>query len=1056
MKIIKLKTFKLTKILLAVFVVQLYTIALSNGAIMDLEESIIQQRFVSGKVTNSSGSPLLGVTVAVKGTSLGTITDINGEYTITGFPQNATLVFSHVGMKTQEVLVGNQTIINLVLEEEAIGLEEVVAIGYGIQKKINLTGSVSNVTSEVLENRPITNIGQGLQGAISNLNVTMGSGMPGQGTSFNIRGTTSLSGGGPLILVNGVAMNINEINPQDIDNVTVLKDGSSAAIYGARAAYGVILVTTKSGKISSKPMFSLSTNFSLNTPTFKPEWFDSREHQEFMDEAYLRVTGNPYYDSIERAAILAHYYDPSKPSSIIHPSNPNEFRNVANVDWNDVLYRDFYPMQQHTLSVNGGTEKLTYYSSFSYLNQRGLLKKEWFDEKYNRYTFLSDLNYHITDWITVGTRMSANFSDKRFPPNDSYRSTFPEANLPYYGNTYALLALKDPNGNWSHMGSIQNQAQMLSEGGYQTRNRTDLWLTGTMRLTPIKDMSINFDFSVNPREQRQIHYLALLPFYDIYGNVNAYYSGTNPNRVIRSTTSRRYQALNIYGDYAKTFKAKHNFKIMLGFNQEFDNSLSISSERQNLIVNEIPFMTLAYGEKFVTDSETEFAIRGIFGRLNYNYNNKYLLEINSRYDGTSKFPKADRFAFFPSGSLGWRIEQEEFFQNLTGAFSLLKVRVSYGLLGNQSVSGNYPYIATMSASEANYLINGEKPMQITAPGLVSPELTWETVIQRNLGIDFTLLNNRLSGSFDIFRRDTKNMLTKGVTLPAVLAVAEPQANAADLKTNGWDMNIDWKDFVGQVKYSVSLILSDYKAVITKFDNPKGLISDNYVGKNIGEIWGLVTGGIFQTDEEAADYKGTKIAARIRQAGDLWHVDLNDDGEISNGSSTLDDPGDRKIIGNSTPRYSFGLRSNISWKGFNLDLFFQGIAKRDRWLSTTHFLNAYSGEWNPRSKVILDYWSPDNRNALYPRPIRVNTGDITSAQTRFLQNAAYLRLKQLTFGYTLPSVLTQKVKIGKVQVYFSGNNIWTFTKMVKIVDPEFSGATVYPMYKTYSIGANFNF
>lgn len=1053
----KLKTLKLTMILLTAFAIQLSAIAPIDGAAMGDQRSVSQQSSVSGKITDSSGFPLPGVTVVVKGTTQGTITDANGEYTLTNLPANATLVFSFVGMKAQEVVVGSQTSISLALEEETIGLEEVVAIGYGTQKKVNLTGSVSNVTSDILENRPITNVGQGLQGEISNLNVTPNSGAPGQGASFNIRGTTSLSGGGPLVLVNGVSMDINQINPQDIDNITVLKDGASAAIYGARAAYGVILITTKSGKASTKPLISLTTNFSSNSPTRLMDWFNSKEIVEWMDEAYLRTTGKPYYDDIERDAILAHFYDPSQPSSIIHPSNPNEWRNVANTDWNSILMEKSYPMQQHSLSISGGTEKLSYYTSFSYLHQKGIVNRNLFDERYNRYNILTDLNYHVADWIMVGTRLSANISDKRFPPNDSwFRSSFPETRLPYQTNTYATMALKDPNGNWSHVGSIHNLAQMLSEGGYQSRNVNDLWITGIVRLTPVEGMSVNMDYSYNPRDQREFHYISLQPFYDVEGNVNAYYSGSNPNRVLRKNWSDQYHAFNLYADYAKTFSDSHNFKIMVGFNQEYNNFLYVASERHNLIVNDIPYMNLAYGEKYANDAESQYAIRGIFGRFNYDYKDKYLIEVNSRYDGTSKFPKNDRFALFPSGSIGWRIDKEEFFQNLTGAFDLLKIRVSYGSLGNQNVAGYYPYIATMGASEANYLINGEKPMQVTASGLVSPTLTWETVIQQNLGIDIALFNSKLSGSFDIYRRDTKNMLTKGVTLPSVLAVTEPQANAADLKTNGWDMNIDWKDNVGEVKYGLSLILSDYQAEITKFDNPKGLISDNYVGRKVGEIWGLVTGGMFQTDEEAAAYKGNKIAARIRQAGDLWHVDLDGDGEISYGSSTLDDPGDRKIIGNSTPRYSFGFRSNAEWKGFELDLFFQGVAKQDRWMSTTYWLGTYSGEWVPRPTIMLDYWSPDNRDAFYPRPIRTNSGDITAVQTRFLQNAAYIRLKQLTFGYTLPVELTQKINLGKVKVYFSGNNIWTGTKTVKIADPELAGPITYPLYKTYSIGANINF
>ncbi|WP_236973557.1 TonB-dependent receptor [Membranihabitans maritimus] len=1010
-----------------------------------------------GNVTDTRGEPLIGVNILVKGTEKGISTDFEGRFTLLQVVDSDILIVSYIGYTTKEIPVNGMRDIEIILNEDSQTLEELVVVGYGTQKQENLTGAVSHVGSEVLESRPLTTIGEGLQGTISNLNISPNSGAPGQGATFNIRGTTSLSGGSPLVLVNGVAMDINMVNPQDIESVTVLKDGASAAIYGARAAFGVILITTKSGRVSDKPKISVNSNYSINAPVTTVEWFNSKEIVEWMDEAYLRTTGNPYYDEIERNAILAHFNDPSQPASIIHPNNPNEWTNVANTNWNDVLMENSYPMQQHSISISGGTEKLTYYSSFSYLNQKGIINRDLFDEHYNRFNFLTDLDYKVTNWLSVGTRVSANLSNKRFPTNDSwFRSSFPEGYLPFQQNTYATMALRDPNGNWSHIGSIHNLAQMLDEGGYQTRNISDLWLTGLLKLTPFEGMSINMDYSYNPMNQRELLYSSLLPFYDVTGNVNGYYGGSNPNRVIRQNGNNQYHALNIYADYAKSFGNNHNFKFLLGFNQEYKDFLSVYSERRNLIINEIPYLDLASGERYASDGESEYAIRGVFSRINYNYNNKYFFEINTRYDGTSKFPQEDRYAIFPSGSIGWRIDQEEFFENLTSEFNLLKVRASYGSLGNQNVAGYYPYIGTLSVAEANYLINGQKPVEVTIPQLVSPTLTWETVIQKNLGFDVSVLDYRLSGSFDIYRRDTKDMLTKGVTLPAVLGIEEPNENAADLKTTGWDLEIEWNDDVNQFNYGIAITLSDYKSVITKYDNPRGLISDHYIGKDIGEIWGLVTGGIFQDDDEALAYNGSKISARDRQAGDLWHVDLNNDGEISYGSSTLDDPGDRKIIGNTTPRYSFGLRTFFDWKGFDLTVFFQGVGKRDRWMNTRYYLTTYTGEWTPRPRIMLDYWSSENRDALYPRPIRTNTQDITATQTRFLQNAAYIRLKQLTFGYTIPSKFTQKISVEQFRIHFSGSNLWTGTKTVEIADPELAGPISYPLYKAYSLGANIQF
>jgi TonB-linked SusC/RagA family outer membrane protein len=505
---------------------------------------------------------------------------------------------------------------------------------------------------------------------------------------------------------------------------------------------------------------------------------------------------------------------------------------------------------------------------------------------------------------------------------------------------------------------------------------------------------------------------------------------------------------------------KHAVKVMVGFNQEHQEYKYFNAKRQNLTVESFPFMDLAYGEKFVGDGASHYAIRGSFSRLNYNFDDRYLFEFNGRYDGTSKFPKDDRFAFFPSASVGWRLDNEPYLASLKNKFDMLKVRASYGSLGNQSVSGNYPYIATFSSGQASYLIDGELPMTLYAPGLVSPTLTWETVTQRDLGVDIAMLNNRFNLTFDIYRRDTKDMLTKSATLPAVLAVSEPSANAADLKTTGWDLSAGWRQTIaGNINWEVKLLLSDYTSTITKYSNPSGLLSDYYVGQNIGDIWGFVTAGIAQTDAEANALDQTNVASRTRGAGDLVFVDLNGDGKITYGAGTLDDHGDRKIIGNNTPRYSYGLSNLITWKEFDLNIFFQGIAKRDYNLNGRYWVNGFNDEWTAHNRVLIDYWTPDNPDAYFPRPIITGGTDVTTSQTRYLQNVAYLRLKELALGYTLPANLTQKLRIDRMRVYFSGNNVWEVTGIYKhkhLADPEMVTTYQNPINRTFSLGANIYF
>jgi TonB-linked SusC/RagA family outer membrane protein len=1012
---------------------------------------------ITGKVIDRSGQPLIGVSVKIKGTNAGVSTDVNGQYSLNIPDGNKILVFTYVGYISQEIPVNNRTAINVSMQEDAANLDEVVVIGYGTQKKINLTGAVSTVSSKVLESRPITNLGQGLQGTVSNLNITQGNGSLGQGSTFNVRGNTSINGGSPLILVNGIPMDINQLNPGDIESVTVLKDAASAAIYGARAAYGVMLITTKSGQKNEKPKVSLSTNFVTNEPTTRIQFIDTKDRIAFMNEAYMRVNGRNYYDDVTMTAMMAHYNDPTKPSAIIHPASPNDWLGVANTDWEKILQADTYPMQQHTASVSGGSGKFDYYTSVSYLNQKGLTNPDLFDEKFKRYNFMTNVNYKILDWVTVGSKISINNSTKRFPPNYPwFRNEFAEGNTIFQANVYSTQPYKDPNGKWTHEGSIENPAQMLSEGGYQTRNINDMWMTGLVKLTPVKNMTFNVDYSFNASNRTELNYAAQQPFYNNKGDQMGFYGGSNPSRVIRSGYNDKYYVFNAFADYEKTLNNKHYFKGLVGYNQENAQYNYTQAERRNLIINSLPYMNLASGDRFAYDSINEYAIRGAFTRFNYSFDDRYLFEFNGRYDGSSKFPKKDRFAFFPSASLGWRIDNEAFFAGIKKSVDMLKIRASYGNLGNQNVPGFYPYIPTLGASEVNYLINGDRPMTISAPGLVSSTLTWETVTQQNLGLDFAALNNRLSGSFDVYKRDTKNMLTRSQTMPSILAVNEPQANAADLTTNGWDLTLGWRDNVGNVRYGATALLSDYSAKITKFSNPSGIISDFYVGHNLGEIWGLTTGGLFQTDAAAGALDQSNITGRKRQAGDLYMVDLNGDGKITRGAQTLSNPGDMSVIGNNTPRYSFGFMPNVGWKGFDLDVFFQGVAKMDRSLVSTYFLSQYTNEWGGIAKTAMDYWSPQNPEAYFPRPIIAGASDIVAVQSRFLQNAAYIRLKQLTLSYTVPSVLTKKLKVERVKVFFTGSNLWTGTKMIKISDPEQVGPSGYPLYKSLSFGANVNF
>lgn len=1015
-----------------------------------------QNLTVRGTVANESGETLIGVTVKVLKTNIGTLTDSDGAYTLLNVPSNGQLEVSYVGMKSQIIPVNSRGLINVVLAETNETLDEVVVVGYGTQKKENLTGAVSSITSKVLENRPLANLAQGLQGTISNLNITQSNGSLGAGPGFNVRGYTSINGGSPLVLVNGVSMSPTLINPNDVESVTVLKDGASSAIYGARAAFGVILITTKSGKKNQKPEITFTSNLSINQPTIKMEMFDSKDIMNFYNQAWRRMNGTDYFDEITTNAILAHYNDPTQPSAIVH-EDPTAWTGVANTDWPDILMNDYFPMQQYGLSLSGETERINYYTSLSYFHQQGITKKEYFNEYYNRYNLLSDIKYKIADWITAGTRIAINNSYKKFPPNDPwYRNTFPEEGTIHHQNWWALMPYKFPNGLWGRAGTIPNPAYFLSEGGFQARSINDVWVTGTLKLTPFKNFSFNADYTTNVQNTSKVQHVKKLSFYRLNEQFSSYYPGSNPSRVIRNSNKGNYNAFNAFADYFIE-NDNHYFKVMMGFNQEYADYLYYSAEAQNLISDDLPYMNLATGDRFVGDSESEYAIRGIFGRINYSYKKRYLLEINARYDGSSRFPKESRYALFPSASVGWAIHNEPFFESLKKNINTLKPRLSYGSLGNQLLSGYYPYVSTMGTGRVDYIIGDELPQAVYAPNLVSSDLTWEVVSQVNAGIDFGFFNNKLTGSFDVYKRYTEGMLTKSKTLPAVLGTTEPQKNAANMVTTGFDMNIDWRHRIGEFYYGLGFILSDYTATTTKYDNPDKFIFEYYEGDNFGDIWGWVTGGYFKTDAEAANYDQSAVNARPRIAGDIWFVDLNKDGKIDFGTSTVGDSGDKTVIGNRTPRYSFGFRTNFEWKGFDLEAFLQGVGKRETSAANIRFfLQHYTGRAIAAPKIATDWWTPENLDAYFPRPILGGAPEIFDTQSKFLQNVAYIRLKQLTLGYTIPSDIIEKMKIKRMKIYISGSNLLTLTKAMKIIDPEMPSADTYPLYKSYSVGLNINF
>ncbi|MFA5329811.1 MAG: TonB-dependent receptor [Prolixibacteraceae bacterium] len=1012
---------------------------------------------VSGKVTDTSGAPLVGVTVMVKGTTTGIITDANGNYTILDVTGDATLQFSFIGMRTIEVNVAGKATINVEMEEETVGIEEVVAIGYGTQRKENLTGAVSAVKGDVLENRPITNIGQGLQGVIPNLQVTQSNYAPGQGATFNIRGYTSLNGGDPLILVDGVVQDPNLLNPDDVESVSVLKDAASAAIYGARAAYGVVLITTKKGKKEQRPTLTVSTSLTTTEATNIPEYADSWQYITYMNTASVNAGGSNYFDDRLMEYAKKYYDDPENNQPVFYDpaiDTDGKYRYCGNTNWAKELYKRG-ALKQINSSLSGGTEKSRYYISYGYMQQEGLLSS--YDDQYNRHNVNMALDTDVLKWLTLSTRVKYTHSFEDHPSDGSTGwSGISAYSGQLKGDLRPLMPIRHPDGNWAGQGSFTNPFAVSAEGGHDQRKVNDLWLTGNIDIRPFEGLSIKGDFTYNPYSWNREKTVRLFTEYWAEPGKSNIYPWVNPNSVTLENSNDYYTAVNAYVDYAKSF-GKHNLKLLVGYNQEEKNYQWYSAKRENLINNDLPAINRATGEDYVDGSITSWGTQGIFSRLNYDFAGKYLFEVNGRYDSSSKFPKNDRYAFFPSVSGAWRMSEENFWTGIKHIFNDAKLRASYGSLGNQNVPGNFPYISNYNiTSSTQYVLGGVLPVGIASGSLISPSFTWEKVNQGNVGLDLGFAKNRLNFSVDVFQRNTIGMLTTGAPLPAVLGTGVPNENAADLKTYGWESIITWKDKIKDFSYSVSFNISDAQSEITKFDNPTGDLGTYYVGQKIGEIWGYEASGLFQsTDEINSSPSQSALYGGTWNPGDVKYVNLNDDDVIDWGNNTLSDHGDKKIIGNNTPRYQYGLQTNASWKGFDLSLFFQGAAKRDLWTNDGRFFGIGS-EWDVPMKAALDYWTEDNKGAFLPRPYINGGHGNREASTLYLQNGAYLRLKQISLGYTLPERWTKKAALSKARIYFTGQNVMTLTKLSELYDPESLNIMNYPVPKSYSVGLNLTF
>ncbi|GHT18451.1 SusC/RagA family TonB-linked outer membrane protein [Bacteroidia bacterium] len=1122
---------------------------------------------LSGVVSDADG-PIIGASVIEKGNpSNGVATDVDGKYTLR-VSANATLQVSYLGYSTQDVSVNGRTSINITLAEDSKSLEEVVVVGYGTQKKENLTGAVVSVDTKVLESRPIADVGRSLQGAVSGLNIVIPDGEVGSDPIFKIRGQiASISGtSNPLILLDNVEIpSIQVVNPDDIESISVLKDAAASSIYGAKAAFGVVLITTKKGTKNDKTTVTYSNNFSWSkvAKDINMATIDGVEYSVLAMERIDRTKDGDFWsfsrESYERSKAWIQKYGNS-----VGPNDPVVFGRDWYVDGTnkmgvrtynayDYMIDEWTPTQTHNLSINGsaGGGKTKYNIGLGYFDQDGLLKTAKKDN-FQRYNATVKVSSDINKYVTVRGGMLYSQRTKSYPWatfNDHYNEW---ATIYRWGPLHAF-------GTDQHGNPIRSAAFEAGAANTATRqtNYTNVNLGATINITKNWTLDADYTFANNEYllEKPGTHYtaandwVAAVPWTgadgnQVYVNENgdvvspgaagaipghqlSYYTyagpGSGVDEIWRELSNNAQHTTNVYTTYNLTLNDMNHFKFMAGMNVVESKSVSVSLDKSNLLDINNPQFDLATDIYLpVTGGKTYWeATQGYFGRINYDYAQKYLLEANLRYDGSSKFPRIPvdlKWRWFPSFSAGWRASEESFMQALQPALNTLKFRGSWGTIGDQSIpTSSSLYVPTISSSTTGWLNGSNRVNAYTTPPAVDGSITWQDIETLDFGVDARFLNSELGVTFDWYNRYTRNMLTPGIELPYTFGTSAPIGNYGELKTEGWEIAIDFNHrFSNGLGITAMATLSDAVSFITGYPEAAAKTiseardmraSTYYKGKRYGDIWGYQTDRLYQKDDFEYNPDGTlqtivvdgttmnklKGDNPVYQTflqnssnfmfgpGDVKYKNLDDDDRITNGSGTEDDPGDMRVIGNFTPRYEYGFRVGADYKGVDFSAFFQGIGSRQIWGDGCLVIPGYNTTNGAMSQAIAgDFWREDRIGAFYPRPFNlgVNGGEATylrnntHIQDRYLLDMSYLRLKNVTLGYTLPADLLRKVYISNARVYMSMENIITWDHLNGLpVDPEvISGNSMYsstisgygrtgvgaPMFKNVSFGIQLTF
>jgi TonB-linked SusC/RagA family outer membrane protein len=1069
-----------------------------------------QTKTITGTVKNKAdGIPIPGVSVLIRGTANGSTTDFDGNYSIAA-SSGQMLSFSYIGFETKEIKVTGQQTLNIELSESTLKLDEVVVVGFASQKKANLTGAVASIdVSKTIGSRPLTDISKALQGTTPGVNVSFNSGNINRSANLNIRGSGTVNGSdSPLVLVDGVPTDLALINPNDVATMSVLKDAASASIYGARAAFGVILITTKGGKTGEgKVRFSYTGNAAFYNPISTLQFLDPTDEIPGLIAAGTRTDGAvPEFFGANYNTMLTgiqnwkEKYANNRTSNEMVYGEDWEIKNGTPYfyrvwDTNKELYANDALQTYHNFSAQGNLgNNSSFFASFALTEQEGMLRVN--QETKQRTNVNLGFTTKLADWLTGDFKVMSILSNYKQPFN-------------YYGG-----AGTDDSGYGGYLGYALRWGQYTpnfgtykgynfrSAGGYLSNASTNENEQYNNRLSAKFTAEITKDFNLigeisnvtdyYSRKQNGGKFQAwdswsAMP-YDattIQTAVPTILEAGN-DYVAQSKAESTTKVVNIYANYKKQFD-KHNIKVLGGFNSEWQDFSRTYARRNTLLDKSKPEFNLAVGEQFVSGAAnsslnpavTSYSIAGFFGRINYDYDGIYLLEVNARYDGSSKFPTAQQWGFFPSASVGYKISNEKFMESTRGWLNELKLRASIGAIGNQNV-GNNAFLSVLNSSNPWWINSGSTlPPSTGLPTNVDPTLTWEKVYTNDIGLDVRIFK-MFGASFDWYQRETKGMLAPGITLPGSFGQAAAQTNSGNMRTRGWELSLNFnKEINENASVFLDVALSDYTSVITKWNNTSKLLSTYYDGYEIGQIWGLTSDRLLQADDvitnngktvNGIDYSKAMGGNFKFGAGDVHYVDTNGDGAISRGAGTADDHGDLTKIGNSTPRYKYGITLGGKFHGFDVSAFFQGVAKRDYWAASDAVLPFYRAPQQMYANQ-LDYWTPDNTDAYWPNP---NYGDEAGGfggsttgrnnfitQTRYLLDMSYLRLKNFSLGYSLSKELVKKAGLEKVRLYTSGENLLTWADSRLPVDPEINETEIfwgraYPYTKSWSFGVELSF